>query len=102
MLDGEIDHVDMVSPDAVDAARRFHEWETGKKMADQKLERCTATVTNGIVSATYRWEGNDRDGGIRHDEDVSTWTDGEIRDAIAALIGAEEKEDVEKIEVVWD
>jgi hypothetical protein len=70
----------------------------------QRLERCTVTasVYDGTAAAVYRWSGNDRDGRVTFDEDFADWTDHEIREHAAAMIGIEEPGEIRKIEVVWE
>lgn len=60
---------------------------------------CKVTVHDGVASARYHWEDLPVPGSISHDEDVSDWTDEEIADCIADLVGIEEGEK-DKIEVV--
>lgn len=69
----------------------------------QHLERCTVTVgPEGRGSAVYRWSGNDVDGRVTFDEDFADWTDREIRECAAAIIGIEELGEIRKIEVFWE
>ncbi len=62
--------------------------------------RCTVTVSEGVAVARYRWEGGDVDGRERFDEDVSDWTDDEIRDLAGDMVDIDEGRG--EIEVVWD
>jgi len=68
---------------------------------DPKLIYCTVTVTEGTAVAKYRWEGSLITGADMLDDDVSTWTDDEIREIMALSVGIEEK-DRSRIDVVWD
>jgi hypothetical protein len=71
------------------------------KNSEERLLRCKAHVDDeGRLSMTYRWSHLDVDGHDSHDEDVSDWSDRDIRDLVASLIGIENEGDIEKIEVV--
>ncbi len=66
----------------------------------QVCEHCRIDVScDGQAVATYRWAGNKVDGRDAHDEDVSEWSDDEIREVFAGLLGI--TEGIEEIEVVW-
>ncbi len=70
---------------------------------EPKLLHCQVVpcaLGNG-ASITYRWEGLDVDGHDSIEDDCSDWTDDEIRDSAATIIGAETPENHAKIEVCW-
>lgn len=54
----------------------------------QVCERCLVTVDfEGVATAHYRWVGAVVDGYDQLEEDVTDWTDDEIREAVAQSIG---------------
>ena len=58
-------------------------------------ERCQVDVfDDGRAVANYRWADNDCDGVDSFDEDVSEWSDDEIRGAVAALVGIDVRHDL--------
>ena len=67
-------------------------------MADeQKLEFCQVDVAGTLIH--YRWEGNDIDGCDSFDEDVSSWSDSEIREMASGVVGIEDPGDIKLIEI---
>lgn len=64
------------------------------------LNYCVVTVTDRTAAVRYRWNDK-REGSDLIDDDVSEWTDEEIREVVANIVGIED-DDREKIEVVWD
>ena len=65
------------------------------------LIRCNVTVSMGIATARYLFEGNSVEGAQRHDEDVSTWSDVDVRELFRDLLGVSNS-DADKIEVDWE
>lgn len=59
---------------------------------------CRVTVMDGRAVARYRWAGLDVDGSESIDENVSDWSDDDIRETVATMIGAD-SEQARKIEV---
>jgi hypothetical protein len=70
----------------------------------ESLEWCTATVTpEGYIQIAYRWKAAERDGSdLFTDEDVYGWSDDDVIDAVADLIGIERASDRERIEIIRD
>ncbi len=69
-----------------------------KQLGKETLEWCKVTVTSdGEAIARYRWSGAMVDGADSLGEDVFDWEDDEIKEAVAAAIGAEDF--LDKIEV---
>ena len=67
------------------------------------LEYCEVTVSaEGLARAEYKWAGLGVAGSQSHEEDVSQWSDDEIRECFADLLGIEDENDKAKIKVVWD
>lgn len=64
----------------------------------QICERCEVVVDCGQATATYRWAGMDVDGHETIDDDVTEWSEGEIRDMMADMIGIEEGRDLISVE----
>lgn len=52
----------------------------------------------GVVTFTYRVEGLDVDGCTTHNEDVSGWSDDDVKNLGANLLEC----DADEIEVDWD
>jgi hypothetical protein len=51
---------------------------------------CTITIIDGYAHAEYQWVGLLVPGRDRHDEDVSDWSDDEVREVVGGLIGITE------------
>ena len=62
--------------------------------------RATVSVTDGSMVMRYKIAGAPA-GSMSHDENVSEWTDGEIRDVVGGLLGVPEAIR-DTIEVIWD
>lgn len=73
---------------------------TKKKDSKPHLLWCKVVIEEGQARATYRWSDTIVNGRHDHDEDVSSWTDDEVVNLIADMIGADER-DREKIEIEW-
>jgi hypothetical protein len=75
----------------------------GMTKMDKKsaFEFVTVTVSNGYATARYQIRGLKVAGGDGYDDDVSTWTDDDIRETIGQIIGVEPQYR-KQIEVVWD
>ena len=64
-------------------------------------DRCRVNIDfEGNAVAIYRWKSLDVDGRDVLDEDVTDWSDDEIRDVVAGVIGIIEGK--EAIEIVWE
>lgn len=62
-------------------------------MSEGKLERCAISIDeHGNLIAHYRWSHLQVDGSFAHDEDVSDWTDDEIKGLVADMIGADSED----------
>ena len=68
----------------------------------EHLERCDIRVQNGIATARYRWAHLRVDGHIQHDEDVTGWTDQDVLNVMANLIGIDTPKDRAVMRLVWD
>ena len=68
-----------------------------------KYKWITATIDSctGMLRMDYRVEGLDIDGCDNHDEDVSTWTDNEIKDMVQLFLDVP-PEHKDMIQVIWD
>lgn len=61
-------------------------------------EWCRVTInTSGQARADYKWAGLDRQGSDALDEDVSEWSDQEVREVVAGIIGVEDG--IDEIEI---
>ena len=69
------------------------------KPMSERYEWIKAIVSCGELRLEYRLEGSLATGHWAHDEDVSEWTDDEIRRVAAGLISAEDQE--KEIQVEW-
>lgn len=58
-----------------------------------------AVVEDGELTLQYRLNGNNQTGSLRHDEDVTGWSDREIRQLTAYLLGLGTAEQVDLVDV---
>lgn len=66
------------------------------------LEYCRARVDfEGNLTLKYRWSKLKVEGSMAHDENVLDWSDDDIVDLVADLVGIPDEE-VEKVEVLRD
>lgn len=71
--------------------------------SNSRLVRCIIKVgPDGRVRATYRWSHLQIDGHDCHDEDVTSWSDQEIKQCVADLIGVTKPEDLDRMVVERD
>lgn len=68
---------------------------------EPKLLWCKVTVSGDTAIARYRWEGLMVDGSDCLDDDISGWSDDDIRQTVALVVGID-KVDVKRIDVIWD
>lgn len=68
-----------------------------------KLDYCTVTVREGEGAsfARYRWIGNEGSGSDTFDEDLSSWSDDDIREHVAAIVGIDDDQ-LELIDIERD
>lgn len=69
-------------------------------MDETPLKYCNIAVTNGDLYATYLYVGSSVEGEFIHDENVSDWSDDEIKECVSDMIGCG-LEELDGVEVVW-
>lgn len=67
----------------------------------ERYEYVKATVDCGELSWKYKVVGMETTGSMRHDEDVSEWSDDDIREVTAMMLDVPD-DDRDKIEVRWN
>ncbi len=70
-----------------------------KKTKQQKLVSIEVVVDDGTATAYYRYEGLPKTS-LSHDEDVSNWTDDDIKKVFVGLLDLSERE-AKMVTVTW-